>query len=89
MAFQKGLISFLIIIFTSLILITVGIVLFVKFRNGFNAVRGLSILLILIGIIMILFSKKMCARNARLKGNIDVTPMKELQISSNIGIHLL
>ncbi len=84
MVFRNGLISFLIIIVTSLILITVGIILLVKFRNGFNAVRGISILLILIGLIMILFSKKMCIRNVRLKENIDTTPMKELQISSNI-----
>ena len=84
MAFRHGLISFLIIIVTSLILITVGIVLLVKFRNGFNAVRGLSILLILIGIIMMLFSKKMCIRNVRLKGNIVVTPLSEMHISHNV-----
>ncbi|KNY30500.1 hypothetical protein [Pseudobacteroides cellulosolvens] len=84
MAFRHGLISFLIIIVTSLILIIVGIVLLVKFRNGFNAVRGLSILLILIGIIMILFSKKVCIRNVRLKGNIDVKPLSEMHISQNV-----
>ena len=84
MAFRHGLISFLIIIVASLVLITVGIVLLVKFGNGFNAEMGLSILLISVGIIMILFSKKMCIRNVRLKEKLDIVPMKELQISENV-----
>jgi len=78
MAFRHGLISFLIIIVTSLILITTGIILLIKFRNGFNAVMVLSILLISVGIIMIIFSKKMCIRNVILKEEkIDIMPMKE------------
>lgn len=84
MAFRHGLISFLIIIVTALILITAGIILFVKFRNGFNTIRVFSIILILIGIIMMLFSKKVCIRNVRLKEDIAITPIKELQISENI-----
>ncbi len=84
MAFRHGLISFLIIIVTALILITAGIILFVKFRDGFNTVRVFSILLILIGIIMMLFSKKVCIRNVRLKEDIVITPMKELNIATDV-----
>ena len=58
MVFRHGLISFLIIIVTSLILIMIGIVLLAKYRNGVNIVRVLNVLLILVGLIIILFSKK-------------------------------
>ncbi|HEY9061901.1 MAG TPA: hypothetical protein VIO64_15550 [Pseudobacteroides sp.] len=84
MAFRNGLISFLIVIVTSLITIAAGIILIVKFKNGFNALRLTGILLILIAVVMLLFSKKVCIRNVRLKENIVVTPMTNLQISSNI-----
>ncbi|NLP14112.1 MAG: hypothetical protein GX383_06490 [Clostridium sp.] len=84
MAFRNGLINFLIVMVASLILIVVGIILFIIFNNGFNALRLTGILLILTATIMLLFSKKVCIRNVRLKENIVVTPMTELQISSNI-----
>jgi hypothetical protein len=84
MAFRNGLISFLIIVATAFILIVAGIIILVKFRNGFDKFGFLSILLILIGITMMFFSKKMCIKSARLKEKINVTPLAELRISSNI-----
>jgi len=42
MVFRHGLISFLIMIVTSLILIMIGIVLLAKYRNGVNIVRVLN-----------------------------------------------
>jgi len=71
-------------IVTSLILIMIGIVLLAKYRNGVNIVRVLNVLLILVGLIIILFSKKICLRNVRLKGDIVMTPLSEIHISQNV-----
>jgi len=84
MVFRNGLISFLIVIVTALTLITVGIILLVKFKGGANTIMITSISMIVIGLIMILFSKKVCLGNIKLKENINLIPMKELQISSQV-----
>lgn len=84
MVLKRGLVSFLIIILMSLIMIAGGMVIFIESRDGFNLITILGIVLVLVGMTIMFFSKRMCIRNVRLKGNINATPLSELHMSQDI-----
>lgn len=86
MAFENGLISFLLIMIISFILTVIGIILLVIFKNKTNGLRFIDFLLISIAMIMILFSKKLCLDTVRVKETVDVAPMTELKFSSILKV---